>query len=197
MTDHPLYAEAMQRFSTRFAEVQQSDMKEPSAMTLATVDEQGRPSSRIVLLRGNDERGFVFYTNSHSRKAQQMAAQSHVALCWYWYIFDEQVRAEGTISKVEDSESDTYWERRPRQSQIGAWASDQSAVLDGRETLEQRIQSFEAKFADQPVPRPPHWHGYRVAPRRIEFWEGRDARLHVRWIYEQQDGHWEKFLLYP
>lgn len=197
MSSHPLYLEAMQRFSTRFAEVQESDIKEPGAMTLATVDAQGRPSSRIVLLRGCDERGFVFYTNSHSRKAEQLTAQPNVALCWYWYVFDEQVRAEGTVHKIDDSESDAYWERRPRQSQIGAWASDQSQVLDGRETLEQRIRSFEEKFTDQPVPRPPHWNGYRVTPRRIEFWEGRDARLHVRWVYEDQDGAWGKFLLYP
>ena len=197
MPAHPLYTEAMDRFSRRFADVQQTDMKEPSAMTLSTVDAAGHPSSRIVLLRGIDERGFVFYTNSHSRKARQMAEQTHVALGWYWYVFDEQVRVEGTVSKIDDETSDAYWATRPRLSQIGAWASDQSEVLADRETLEQRIQSYETKFADQPVPRPPHWHGYRVAPQRLEFWEGRDARLHVRWIYEQQRDSWIKHLLYP
>ncbi len=192
-----LYAQAIQRFKELLAEVQKTSLKEPMAMTLATADAEGRPSARTVLLRGVDERGFVFYTNLESRKGRQLAANAQAALCFHWDPLARQVHVEGAVERVSDAEADAYWATRPRDSQIGAWASQQSRPLDGRLTLMARVAQYAAKFAIGPVPRPPHWSGFRVKPRRIEFWTSRPFRLHDREVYEQTEQGWVLSRLYP
>lgn len=193
----PLYLEAMQLFQEKFARIPELGLREPSAMTLVTCSADGRPSSRTVLLRGIDERGFVFFTNSLSRKGQQMADNPHVALTFYWDKWQEQVQVEGTIDRIDDAEADAYWAKRARLSRIGAWASLQSQPLDDRQTLLQRVAQFEKQFEGQDVPRPPHWFGYRVRPNRIEHWHGAEGRLHERVVYEQVDTQWVKGFRYP
>jgi pyridoxamine 5'-phosphate oxidase len=167
------------------------------AVALATADAEGRPSARMVLLRRFDQRGFIFFTNSHSKKGRELAANPRAALCFYWDELEEQVRVQGAVAQVSDPESNAYWRSRTRESQIGAWASLQSEKLDDRATLEARNAEFERQFANQNVPRPEHWYGYRVAPDSIEFWKNRPARLHERLIYERTDNGWQKRLLYP
>jgi pyridoxamine 5'-phosphate oxidase len=160
------------------------------SMTLATADGDGRPSARIVLLKSFDEQGFVFYTNYHSRKARELAANQQACLLFYWPQLWRQVRIEGSSEKVSDEESDLYFESRPLGSRIGAWASEQSAEIESRAVLERRFAEFNAKFGDN-VPRPPHWGGYRVKPTAIEFWQGQENRLHDRLRYSlQHDGTW-------
>lgn len=168
-------------------------------MTLATADAHGRVSARIVLLKSVDADGFRFFTNYESHKAEQIAAHPQVALCFHWKLLREgvQVRVEGDIAKVSAAESDAYFASRPRGSQIGAWASPQSQPLPDRGTFEARIAEFERRFADSPVPRPPHWGGYLVRPDRIEFWYGARFRLHERVRYEKTDGVWVRGMLYP
>ncbi len=166
-------------------------------MTLASVGADGRVSARIVLLRGYDERGFVFYTNLNSNKVFQIDSHDQVALCFYWDALAEQVRIAGFAELVSDEEADAYWSTRPRDSQIGAWASRQSETLDSRETLVRRVAEFEAEFRGRDVPRPEFWSGYRVKPRRVEFWTGRPARLHERLVYELNAGVWSQRMLYP
>ena len=197
MVDDPHYEEAIQRFRALMARVESLSLKEPAAMSLATADEAGQVSVRIVLLRGLDERGFAFYTNSTSCKGRQLAANPQAALCFYWDQLAEQVRVEGRVEKVASEESNAYWIRRPRLSQLAATISDQSSVLADRETFERQIAELDEKLSGQPVPRPDHWFGYRVVPARIEFWEGRPGRIHVRTVYEQQDESWRRFLIYP
>ena len=159
-------------------------------MTLATADGEGQPSARIVLLKSFDDRGFVFYTNYNSRKARDLAANARACLLFYWSPLWRQVRIEGAIEKVSEAESDEYFHSRPLGSKIGAWASDQSQPVVSRNELEKRFEEFSWKFADN-VPRPPHWGGYRVKPVEIEFWQGRENRLHDRLRYRlQQDGSW-------
>ncbi|MBI1901261.1 MAG: pyridoxamine 5'-phosphate oxidase [Planctomycetia bacterium] len=192
-----MYAEAVQRFGELFQRASQAALREPAAVTLATADVSGRPSARVVLLRRYDAGGFVFFTNSQSRKGEELAANPRAALCFYWDPLLEQVRIEGTVEQVTAAESDDYWHSRPRDSQLGAWASDQSQTLDRRETLERRAAEFAEKFEGQRVPRPEHWLGYRVVPLRIEFWRSRPARLHERVAYEKGPGGWTKTLLYP
>jgi pyridoxamine 5'-phosphate oxidase len=191
------YLEAIQTFREKFAKTAELPTREPSAMSLATVDANAQPSIRTVLLRGFDERGFVFYTNSLSRKGQQMMANPKVGLCFFWDAWAEQVHVEGEIQKVDDAESDAYWETRPRLSRIGAWASEQSTELDSHATLLQRVEDLEKKYDGIEVPRPEHWFGFRVVPSRIEFWCGKDARLHERVVYEQSENEWTKRMLYP
>ena len=191
------YQEAVARFKELFARATEGPLQEPAAMTLATVDADGRPSLRVVLLRGMDERGFVFFTNSLSRKGQQLAANPQSALCFHWDFLAEQVRVEGHAKKVDEEESDNYWELRPRESRLGAWASQQSQLLADRHELESRIEAFGKKFANQDVPRPPHWFGYRVVPERIEFWQEGANRLHARTIYEEAQTGWKRFSIYP
>ena len=164
---------------------------------LATADADARPSVRIVLLRGVDDRGFVFYTNYNSRKARELTANPHASMCFYWPTLDEQIRIEGRIERVSGEESDVYFAGRPRGSQLGAWASSQSEVLDARETFERRFKEVEERFAGQPVARPSFWGGYRIVPSRIEFWYGRESRLHDRTVYTRAGDGWRVEKLYP
>lgn len=196
-SEHTIYLEAVNTFREKFARLNELGMREPSAVTVATVGEDGMPSARIVLLRGHDERGFVFFTNSLSRKGTQLREHGRAALAFYWDKWAEQCHVEGTVEKLADDESDAYWMKRPRGSQIGAWASLQSQPLSSREELLARYEKFEVKFDGQDVPRPDHWYGFRVVPRRIEFWCGRDARLHERFVYKQSGEDWTKQMLYP
>jgi pyridoxamine 5'-phosphate oxidase len=151
----------------------------------------------MVLVRGIDERGLVFYTNLGSRKAEDIRANQHVALCLHWKSMTRQVRVEGRATQVEDAEADAYFASRPRESQIGAWASKQSQHLEGRFTLEGRVAKFAARYAIGAVPRPPFWSGFRVVPERIEFWEDRPFRLHERTVWELEQGRWSSHKLYP
>lgn len=189
----------MERFEDCLNRARQLDLREPTAMTLATADAGGRVSARIVLLRGHSVEGFVFFTNSQSDKGRQLHENPFAALCFHWEGLGEQVRIEGRVEVLDDAASDEYWTRRRRASQIGAWASEQSRPLDSRATLEHRNEHFEAEFSGRDVPRPPHWHGYRVVADRIEFWADRDARLHDRDVYVRAgDGSgWESGKLFP
>ena len=189
--------EVVARFEELLQRARQTDLHEPTAMTLATAGADGRVSARVVLLRAFDERGFVFYTNLTSDKALQVNANAQVALCMYWDALAEQVRIEGLAERVSDEEADAYWLGRARESQIGAWASRQSETLSARETLERRVAKFELEFRSRDVPRPEFWSGYRVKARRIEFWKSRPARLHERLVYELHEGSWSQRLLYP
>ena len=169
-----------------------------NAMTLATVDRTGHPSARVVLLKGIDARGFVFYTNYNSRKGQELAGNPEAALVFYWADLERQVTVAGTVEQLPAAESDAYFKSRPRGSQIAAWASNQSQSVADRNTLEQNWQQFERRYAGPEVPRPPHWGGYVLAPRRVEFWQGRPNRLHDRFCYSRrQDGTWSLERLSP
>ncbi len=172
---------------------------EPTAMTLSTANGQGRVSSRTVLLKELDGRGFVFYTNYESNKGQQILAHPQCALLFLWKTLDKQVQVkiEGLAESVSHCEADAYFASRPRLSQIGAWASRQSRELGSREELMARVREFEQRFEGQDVPRPPHWSGFRVVPDMVEFWYGQDFRLHDRLRYELKDGVWSKRALYP
>jgi pyridoxamine 5'-phosphate oxidase len=166
-------------------------------VVLATADPAGRPSARLVLLRGADARGFVFFTNYNSRKGRELTGNPHAALCFYWATLDEQIRIEGRVERVSSEESDAYFAGRPRGSQLGAWASDQSQVLPSRETLEEKYREIERRFAGQSVERPPFWGGFRLIPVRIEFWYGRPDRLHDRVAYVREANAWRIERLYP
>lgn len=196
MTDEN-YREAIEWFREWFREALESDIVEPSAMVLATRGIEAGVSVRTVLLKQVDESGFVFYTNTRSRKGRQLGVDPRCALCFLWAPLKHQVQVEGRAVKVPDAEADAYWETRPRPSQVGAWASYQSEPLASRDELEESFREVEERYADEKVPRPPHWTGYRVEPDMIEFWSGRDARLHDRWRYSRADGGWEKQRLYP
>ena len=199
MDSSELYQEAVATFRALLDEATRAGEPEPTAMTLATADASGKISARVVLLKNVDEAGFCFYTNYHSAKAAQLAAHRQAALCLLWKTLRDgvQVRIEGEIEKVDAIDSDAYFASRARLSQIGAWASLQSQTLPARDDLDARVAEFERKFAGGPVPRPPHWGGYRLKPDMLEIWYGQRARLHDRIRYDLADGAWSKRLLYP
>jgi pyridoxamine 5'-phosphate oxidase len=190
----------LEHFRTLLAAAQAVDravLPEPTAMTLATVGRDGQPSARLVLLKALDARGFVFYTNLRSRKGRDLEANPRAALTFHWQPLEVQVRIEGRAEPVDDREADEYFATRPRGSQIGAWASDQSEELASAAALDARFAEEERRFAGREVPRPPHWSGYRVIPERIEFWRNRPSRLHERRLFVR-DGHtWKETLLNP
>ncbi len=192
-----LYAEALQQFRLIFAQAQELALTYPNAMTLATADDKGRPDARVVLLKELDERGFVFYTNQHSAKAQALQQNPQATLLFYWEALQRQIRVHGEIETVSSAEADAYWLTRPLPSRIGAWASHQSLRLENRQDLEDRYQSIAKQYDDGEIPRPPHWSGYRLLPDYFEFWEERPFRLHNRLCYEKQGDTWQRFLLNP
>ena len=184
-------------FAEWFEAATEAGIYMPEAMTLATCTPDGRPSARMVLLKGFDARGFVFYTNYGSRKAAELIANPHAALVLHWAVLQRQVRIEGAVMKVTEEESYAYFSSRPRGSRIGAWASQQSTVLEQRQTLEERVKEYEKQFEGGDVPLPPFWGGFRVAPARIEFWQGRANRLHDRLVFTQGSDGWKTVRLYP
>ena len=186
-----------QLFEAWFAEAQASEPNDPNAVALATADVSGRPSLRMVLLKGHDPRGFVFYTNLDSRKGGELAANPNAALLFHWKTLRRQVRIEGPIEPVSEAEADAYFATRSRDSQLGAWASEQSRPLDERATFEARFSEMTARFEGSAVPRPPRWSGFRVRPERIEFWSDRAHRLHERRLFVAQADGWREGLLYP
>ncbi len=194
-----LYQSALTTFNTLLELAKQSADPEPTAMTVATVGRDGRPSARTVLLKAFDERGFVFYTNFNSRKGKQLAINPQAALLFHWKHVKEgvQVKIEGTVEPVSAAEADAYFASRPRGSQLGAWASLQSQPMATREDFEQRLAVLEQQYDGVDVPRPPHWSGFRVVPERIEFWYGANFRLHERQCFERIDGNWVQVMLYP
>lgn len=196
MTDD-VYREAIEHFGEWLNEALAADIPEPTAMTLATLGREGGVSARTVLLKAADERGFVFYTNTRSRKGRQLADDPHCALVFLWVALKRQVLVEGSARLVPEAEADAYWKTRPRESQIGARASDQSEVLQSTEALEARFAEVERLYRGREIPRPAHWTGYRVEPSLIEFWSGRDARLHQRYRYSAGPDGWVRTLLYP
>lgn len=193
-----LYNEAMDRFAQLFERAKASDLREPTAMTLATADGRGRPEARTVLLKQFDRSGFVFYSNQYSRKGQALADNPQAALLFFWQPLVQQVKVEGKVSVVTDREADDYWATRPRESQVAATASQQSAALASRDEFEARLAAVRERYAGQQIPRPPHWSGYRVVPDRIEFWREGEFRQHEREVYWQTDkGGWQWSLLNP
>jgi len=190
-------ANPFRQFQVWFDQALAAQLLEPNAMTLATAV-AGKPSARIVLLKQFDDRGFVFYTNYHSRKGQELAQNPWAALVFWWADLERQVRIEGQVEKVSERESDEYFHSRPWGSRLGAWASDQSQVIGDRHLLEQRLAELEQKYQDQEIPRPPHWGGYRLVPTAIEFWQGRPKRLHDRLCYYRlENGNWQVKRLSP
>jgi pyridoxamine 5'-phosphate oxidase len=192
-------ADPLQQFTFWFREAEEAEIPEPNAMILATSTGDGRPSARVVLLKGVEEEGFVFYTNYDSRKGQEMADNPHVALVFNWLELHRQVRIEGLIEKVSPETSTDYFQSRPKGSQIGAWASPQSQIITGREVLKDKVKVLENQYKDtDKLPRPPHWGGYRVMPYLIEFWQGRTSRLHDRLRYTlEAEGRWTLDRLAP
>lgn len=200
MSGNDPYIEALATFDLLFDEAQAAGEPDRTAMVVASADADGRPSARTVLLKAHDARGFVFYTHLDGRKGGELQANPHAALLMHWPRVRQgvQVRIEGAVSIVDDEEADAYFGSRPRGSQLGAWASAQSETLDARETFERRLAEREREFEGRPVPRPPRWSGFRVAPERIEFWYGAEYRLHERQLYERAaDGTWSRRMLYP
>ena len=189
--------EPFERFAAWLAEAEAREPNNPSAMSVATVDANGRPSVRMLLLRGFDARGFVFYTNLDSRKGRELRGNPHVALCFHWKSLDRQVRVEGRAEPVDAEEADAYFASRPKDSQIGAWASKQSQPLSARFELESRVAKYSLLYSIGKVPRPPFWAGYRVVPETIEFWEERPFRLHDRTVFSRVDGGWTTSKLFP
>jgi pyridoxamine 5'-phosphate oxidase len=186
-----------QLFEEWFALARDSELNDANAMALATADARGRPSVRMVLLKGHDARGFIFYTNQDSRKGGELDSNPQAALLFHWKSLRRQVRIEGAVEPVSAEEADAYFATRSRDSQLGAWASDQSRPLDRRETFEARYEEMRARFEGRDVPRPPRWSGYRVVPEWIEFWTDRAHRLHERRLFTRADSGWVEGLLYP
>lgn len=185
-----LDADPLNQFRVWIEQAIHAQIHEPNAMTLATCSLEGKPSARIVLLKGFDERGFTFFTNYASRKGKELDANPVAALVFHWSDLERQVRIEGSVERIPERESDDYHATRPPGSQLGAWTSWQSEVITGREILEERLKKFTEQFGEQPIPRPPHWGGYRLKPQLIEFWQGRPNRLHDRLQYRSVDEKW-------
>lgn len=193
----PMTQAMLARFRDGFERARGAGIPEHTAMHLSTVDDQGRPAGRTVLLKDADLDGFVFYTNLDSRKGRHLRHSPHVSLVFWWRELEEQVLIDGLAEPVSPVEADAYFASRPRGSQIGAWASKQSQQLDERQTLIDRIGEIEQRYEGREVPRPEHWSGFRVRPRRVEFWYGREFRLHERICFELADNAWQETLLYP
>ena len=186
------------QFDAWFAEAKASEINDPNAMTVASVGTDGQPSARMVLLKGHSRDGFVFYTNQQSHKANQIAQRPFVALLFHWKTLRRQIRIEGTVLTVDPAVADAYFATRGRDSQIGAWASEQSRPLDSRATFEARFEEVSARYEGVDVPRPPHWSGYCVSPQKIEFWQDREHRLHERRVFTRTGpDRWDEAMLYP
>jgi len=198
LSENSVNPDPMKQFAAWLAEALAAELTEPAAMTLATADADGKPSARIVLLGGFDDNGFRFYTNYRSKKSKELLENPRAALVFFWRDLFRQITIEGTAAKLTAEESDAYFESRPRERQIAAWASEQSARLPSREELLREYEKFSEQFKDIPVPRPEHWGGYRLSPAAIEFWQGRQSRLHDRLLYTlQPDKTWKITRLAP
>ena len=199
LSEADLDADPLKQFGVWFQQALDADLIEPNAMTLATATPDGKPTARIVLLKGVNQGGFVFYTNYESQKGQQLIANPYAALVFLWDKLERQIRIEGEVEKLATEESEAYFHSRPKASQLGAWASAQSRVITNRQVLEQQLADLETKYkGDATIPLPEHWGGFRVIPNRIEFWQGRPSRLHDRLIYDlQADGSWQIARLSP
>lgn len=199
LSEADVAADPIKQFQVWFKQALEANLLEPNAMTLATATPDGKPTARIVLLKGVNERGFVFYTNYESQKGQQLIANPYAALVFLWDKLERQVRIEGKVEQLQPEESEAYFHSRPRASQLGAWASDQSRVISDRQVLEQKLTDLKTQYPeDTTIPLPPHWGGFRVVPNRIEFWQGRPNRLHDRLVYDlQTDGNWQIQRLAP
>jgi pyridoxamine 5'-phosphate oxidase len=197
LTESEADADPVEQFRKWFEEALAADLHEPNAMTLGTATPGGRPSARIVLLKGFDERGFVFYTNYEGRKARELEDNPYCALVFYWGELERQVRVEGRASRIPKEESDAYFDSRPRGSRLGAWVSEQSRTIESREALEDRLRELEERYEGAEIPRPPFWGGYRVEPDSVEFWQGRENRLHDRLIYRRSERGWKIERLQP
>ena len=198
LSEADVCADPFEQFHKWFDRVLDIDLPVPNAMTLATATKEGKPSARVVLMKGFDRRGFVFYTNYNSRKGQELAENPWASLVFWWSELERQVRIEGSVEKVSEQESDCYFQSRPIGSRLGAWVSPQSKAIESRAVMEQKLQVLMQEYQDGKVPKPPHWGGYRLSPSSIEFWQGRPNRLHDRLVYRRQNnGSWQIQRLAP
>lgn len=198
LSETDVHPNPFEQFKTWFDQALAAQLPEPNAMTIATATTDGKPYARIVLLKDYDERGFVFYTNYESHKGQQLVQNPWGAIAFWWAQLERQVRIQGRVEKVSEVEADAYFQSRPKGSQLGAWASNQSQVIDSREVLERRLEELKKEYENKAVPRPPHWGGFRVIPDEMEFWQGRKSRLHDRLLYRRsEDSTWEIQRLSP
>lgn len=197
LNESDVKADPFQQFEIWMQDAINNKGFEPNAMSVATATPDGKPSIRVVLLKELTNQGFVFFTNYNSRKGNEIAQNPHAAIVFDWHVMERQVRIEGRIEKISEHDSDTYFNSRPEGSKIGAWVSPQSKIVKGREELDQLQQQTELRFANQPIPRPPHWGGYILIPHRIEFWQGRTSRLHDRIVYNRNGDSWEVVRLAP